>query len=170
MMNYIVNSDFLACFKACNQDLQEVHRRYRAKDGRSLTDIGISTLQLMQDSSAMFGAIVSISQGKYATAVIEKYEADANGIGAYIDLIGKYRIPSTVTTDNATDKLNTPFTSNFPGGLQQYLLDFEEAYALLDKVEKETAASEGRVPHLVPEHACVQQLRSRLSILKNYVP
>ena len=127
-----------------------------------LSDLDISIIQLQQDENAMFGAIVSLCQGKYATAVIEKYEQDARGIAAYIDLIGKYRLPSTVMTNKATEKLNVAFSESFPGGLQQYLLQFEVAYAMLDKVEKETAAREDRPPNLIPDHSRIQQLRGRL--------
>ena len=140
MMPYIVHQDFLTCYRQCNGNLDQVHFCFRDKTGNSLDDINISLLQLRQDDNALFGAIVSLCQGKYATAVIEKHEADAHGIAVYIDLVGKYRQPNTVRTDAATEKLNQKFSEFFPGGLQQFLLQFEEAYAMLDKVEKETAA------------------------------
>ena len=83
-----------------------------------------------------------------------------NGIGAFIDLVNKYRLPHQVEEDKANAHVNRTYDRHYPGGLQQYLLNFEEAFARLDKIEHEKAKKEDRAVQVVPQTARLTQLRN----------
>jgi len=106
-MPYIITLAFLNTYKQ-HKSLKKIHEEFRNHDGLSLYEFGITYQQLQHDAEAMFGAIVSIGQGKYATAVTNKYDKNSDGIGAYIDLCDKFRLPHSVRSQQATVIINNP--------------------------------------------------------------
>ena len=58
--------------------------------------------------------------------------------------------------------LSTPYTSAYPGGLIQYLLDFEEAYVEYDHVERTQAMKEKRPPVLDTDNQRREKLFEKL--------
>ena len=166
-MQYITTIKFLACYKQ-RKILKRIHEEFRDSDGLSLFELGITYQQLKHDSQAMYGAIISIGQGKYATAVTAKHEHDSDGIGAFIDLISKYRLPYSVRSAKATKIINENFSYDYHGGLPQFLLNLEEAYAKLDKVAQEKATETEQQLERIPDSFRLEQLRNKLLPFKDF--
>ena len=105
-MSYIISRQFLSCYTKYARDFNAIHMNFRDKYGRSLYQLGITIQQLEIDYQALFGAIVSLCQGKFATSVIKSYDDVNDGVGAFVDLTKKYASPDTVKTARATAIVN----------------------------------------------------------------
>ena len=58
-------------------------------EGNSLSDLGISLVQLQNDDEAMYGAITAMCRGQYAQVIILHHAPTTSGVLAYIDLTEK---------------------------------------------------------------------------------
>ena len=68
-MAYIVTINFLTCYKT-HKTLKKIMDNFIDDEGMTLEENGINYPQLKHDSEALFGAILNLSQGKYALAII----------------------------------------------------------------------------------------------------
>jgi len=162
-MAYIIKPHFLQYLKQNRGALVAIHGSYKDPEGNTLSDLGISLVQLQNDDEAiMYGATTAMCRGQYAQVIVLQHASTTSGVLAYIDLIEKYRPPKTVHTDVATDAINTHYHEHYNGGLQQYLIDFEEAYTKLDEVTRIRARQINTTPVFVPEMNQLDHLYSRL--------
>ena len=167
-----INVDQVKLFCHESRNIKAMRQSFPISDeitGQSSNNLDIQKhFETNPDSEAMFGAIISIGQGKYATSVTSKHEKNSDGIGAYIDLITKYRLPYSVRSANATTIINENFHTSYHGGLPQYLLNLEEAYAKLDKVAAEKAMETQTPIDIIPDSYRLEQLRNKLLPFKDY--
>jgi len=66
--------------------------------------------------------------------------------------------------------INNPFHPSYHGGLQQFLLDLEEAYAKLDKVADEKALENEEPVQYIPDSHRLEQLRNKLLPFEAFHP
>ena len=158
-MPFVITIVFLNCYTVCKASLKKIHETFRNHDNHTLYEMGSTFQQLKLDCEDMFGAVVSIGQGKYATAVTNKYDKNSDGFVAYIDLIEKYRLLHSVQSQQATVIIKNPLYPSYHGGLAHYLLDLEEAYVKLDKIAEEKGLQENELLEYIPDSHELEQLR-----------
>ena len=58
--------------------------------------------------------------------------------------------------------IDRKFYVQFPGGLQKFLLDFDDAYARMDEALDIQSITSGKPSHKIPDATCLEQLFNRI--------
>ena len=86
----------------------------------------------------MYGSLKQICQSKAATTIIKCYKLNRNGMRTWHDFLKRYdNMGSTdVKTLHYEAMLNKSYSSQYPGGLEQFALDYEKAFTELEAIGK----------------------------------
>ena len=91
---------------------------------------------------------MTLSGYKYAVEIVYRHAETSDGFAAFIDLITKYNGSTRIRCFKLWNVLNKPYTSAYPGGLQTYIIDFEQAYVEQDQLEYSLAQDEQQAPRV----------------------
>ena len=86
----------------------------------------------------MYGSLKQICRSKAATAIIKHYELNCDGMRTWHDFLKRYDNMGSadVKTLHYEAILNKSYSSQYPGGLEQFALDYEEAFTELEAIGK----------------------------------
>jgi len=116
-----------------NRKFIEVYIEHGYKVLRFFPWIKITPMELQKQNATLYGSLKQICRKGAARAIIRKHESQQDGIKTWLDLLNRYDNmgSSDVKTLYYDEMLNHPFHHKYPGGLEQYAADYEEAYCEL---------------------------------------
>ena len=84
----------------------------------------------------MYGSLKLICRSKAAKAIIKCYELQCNSMHTWNDFLKRYDNMGSadVKTLHYEAMLNQTYSSKYVGGLEQYALDYEEAFTELEAI------------------------------------
>ena len=89
--------------------------------------------QIRNDTRALFGAMQSACNTAGIRSILSKYDKQKDGLLAWRDVVAKYKADGNqnVRIQKLENVIGTVYTSKYPGGLNSWLLAYENAFAEL---------------------------------------
>ena len=119
---YLFDSEFHEAYKTLGKDCY-IH----------FPDDVTSLQQLKKDIQSLYGALKSSCRRGVGAVILMNHETSRDGLAAWIEMLAKFDADGDKDTRimRLEDKLSTPYTKRYKGGLTQWLTDYETAMAEL---------------------------------------
>ena len=123
--SHLVHPDFIATY---------LEHGYRAP--LWYPDLKITPVILEKQNCALYGSLKQICQSKAAQVIIKRHESQYNGMKTWHDFLKCYNNMGSadIKTLHYEAMLTKNYSSKYPGGLEQYALDYEEAFTELESI------------------------------------
>ena len=123
--SHLVHPDFIATYLA---------QGYRTP--LWYPDLKITPVILEKQNCVLYGSLKQICRSKAAQAIIKRHESQRDGMKTWHDFLRRYDNMGSadVKTLHYEAMLNKNYSSKYPGGLEQYALDYEEAFTELESI------------------------------------
>ena len=119
--------------------------------------LGISEQQLAMDANSFFGALLgACNESNAAKKVLCNYSEELDGILAWQDLLNAYDNPQTklLEEEKAEAVVQGVYTKAYPGGLSQFVDDYETAFATLALTDPAWASDTNKKKRLMRNLYC----------------
>ena len=99
-------------------------------------DLKLTPVILEKQNCALYGSLKQICWSKAAQVIIKRHESQCDGIKTWHDFLKCYDNMGSadVKTLHYEAMLNKTYSTKYPGGLEQYALDYEEAFTELESI------------------------------------
>ena len=95
-------------------------------------------INLEKRNCALYGSLKQICRSKAVKAIIKRYELQQDGMKTWNDFLKCYgnKGSADVKMLHYEVMLNQTYFSKYPGGLEQYILDYGEAFTELAAIRE----------------------------------
>ena len=120
---HIVELDFLQAYRDHGSDVIDAY-----------PDLNLTNQQLAHDSYALYGALTKAGRNGAARHIMLKYEKEKDGFLAWLDILHEYDHDGNrhLRQIEFDDIIQHRYHSDYPGGLEQFAMNYTTAYAELE--------------------------------------